>query len=261
MIEEFISRILILAFGYAYPAFQCFKTIEKNKVGIQELRFWCQYWIIVAVLTVLEIFLDVFISWLPLYRGVKLMFFIYLWHPSTKGSGYVYETLLQPYVAKHETRIDRSIAELKERTWNWVLSYWYNCADVSAKKAMHIIQIMLTQFMTMSLQRPTQPQPEARTQSGEIHQSNEAPTPTPPSTPSAVLRRNTSERRPPVPPPGSSAIHRGLTTKSESFSKIKLRSQTQFIHSDDIDNPDSDSDHDFLAAKVKLRHVKSSKIV
>ncbi|KAL8505161.1 hypothetical protein ACS0TY_016389 [Phlomoides rotata] len=253
MIEEFISRILILAFGYAYPAFQCFKTIEKNKVGIPELRYWCQYWIIVAVLTVLEIFFDVLISWLPLYRGVKLMFFIYLWYPSTKGSTYVYETLLQPYVAKHERDIDRNIGEVKERALNWVINYCHNCADMSSKKAMQLFQFMLAQC----LQRPPQPQ-----QSAEIHQSNEAPTPTPPCTPSAaVLRRNPSERRPPVPPPGASALHRSLTTKSESFNKIKIRNQTQFIHSEDIDNPDSDSDRDFLAAKGKLRHVKSSKIV
>jgi len=33
-----------LILGYTYPAFECFKTVEKNKVDIEELRFWCQYW-------------------------------------------------------------------------------------------------------------------------------------------------------------------------------------------------------------------------
>lgn len=30
--------------GYAYPAFECYKIVEKNRVEIEELRFWCQYW-------------------------------------------------------------------------------------------------------------------------------------------------------------------------------------------------------------------------
>lgn len=33
-----------MVLGYAYPAFECFKTVENNKVQIEELRFWCQYW-------------------------------------------------------------------------------------------------------------------------------------------------------------------------------------------------------------------------
>ncbi|KAK9062364.1 hypothetical protein SSX86_019550 [Deinandra increscens subsp. villosa] len=33
-----------LILGYAYPAFECFKTIEKHGAGNAELRFWCQYW-------------------------------------------------------------------------------------------------------------------------------------------------------------------------------------------------------------------------
>lgn len=33
-----------LILGYAYPAFECFKTIEKHGVENGELRFWCQYW-------------------------------------------------------------------------------------------------------------------------------------------------------------------------------------------------------------------------
>jgi len=30
--------------GYAYPGFECYKTVEKNKIDMEELRFWCKYW-------------------------------------------------------------------------------------------------------------------------------------------------------------------------------------------------------------------------
>ena len=31
-------------FGYAYPAYEFFKTVEKNKPETEQLLFWCQYW-------------------------------------------------------------------------------------------------------------------------------------------------------------------------------------------------------------------------
>jgi hypothetical protein len=33
-----------LLFGYAMPAFECFKTVEERPNDAHMLRFWCQYW-------------------------------------------------------------------------------------------------------------------------------------------------------------------------------------------------------------------------
>ncbi|KAJ9561420.1 hypothetical protein OSB04_006580 [Centaurea solstitialis] len=52
-----------MVFGYAYPAYECFKSVEKNKTDIEQHRFWCQYWILVVVLTVCERIGDTFVSW------------------------------------------------------------------------------------------------------------------------------------------------------------------------------------------------------
>ncbi|PQM37674.1 putative HVA22-like protein g [Prunus yedoensis var. nudiflora] len=54
MLGSFLPRVLLMVFGYAYPAYECYKTVEKNKPEIEQLLFWCQYWILVAMLTVLE---------------------------------------------------------------------------------------------------------------------------------------------------------------------------------------------------------------
>ena len=40
----FCSDMCRLVLGYAYPAYECFKTVELNKPEIEQLRFWCQYW-------------------------------------------------------------------------------------------------------------------------------------------------------------------------------------------------------------------------
>ncbi|CDY70275.1 BnaCnng67550D [Brassica napus] len=75
MIGSFLTRPLIMVFGYAYPA----------------------YGILVAALTILERVGDALVSWLPLYSEAKLAFFVYLWFLKTKGTTYVYNAFFKPY--------------------------------------------------------------------------------------------------------------------------------------------------------------------
>ncbi|XWS66599.1 hypothetical protein CRYUN_Cryun05aG0213700 [Craigia yunnanensis] len=145
MLGEFINRLLVLILGYAYPAFECFKTVEKNKVEIEELRFWCQYWILVAFLTVFERTGGIFISWLPMYGELKLTLLIYLWYPKTKGTGYVYDTLLRPFMVRHETEVNRKIQELRARARNFALYYWQNCTELGQTKFFEILQYLAGQ--------------------------------------------------------------------------------------------------------------------
>ncbi|KAG6510096.1 hypothetical protein ZIOFF_028104 [Zingiber officinale] len=84
MIGSLVNRSLALILGYAYPAYECFKIVELNKPDIEQLLFW----ILVAVLTVLERVGDNFISWIPMYGEAKLAFFVYLWCPRTKVANY-----------------------------------------------------------------------------------------------------------------------------------------------------------------------------
>ncbi|KAM0912103.1 hypothetical protein ACQ4PT_013053 [Festuca glaucescens] len=106
----FLSRILLLIFGYAYPAYECRKTVELNKPDIEQLIFWCQYWILVALV---ESFGFLTMSWLPIYSEAKLVFFVYLWYPRTKGTTYIYGTLFRPYISQHDNGIDRHLLELR----------------------------------------------------------------------------------------------------------------------------------------------------
>ncbi|KAE9586141.1 hypothetical protein Lal_00010018 [Lupinus albus] len=87
MIGSSITKALVMVLGYAYTAYECYKVVEKNKPEIEQLRFWCQYWILVAVLVVCERIGDAFISWVPMYSEAKLLFFIFLWCPKTKLVG------------------------------------------------------------------------------------------------------------------------------------------------------------------------------
>ncbi|XP_054800924.1 putative HVA22-like protein g isoform X2 [Prosopis cineraria] len=154
MLGDFLTRILILLLGYAYPGFECYKTVEKNRVQIEELRFWCQYWIIVALVTVLERFTDIFVGWLPLYGEMKVAFFVYLWYPKVKGTGFVYQTVLRPIVSRHENEIDRQLLELKARGRDLVAHYWQISAKMGHSAFFQGLEYLATQSVRLKASPP-----------------------------------------------------------------------------------------------------------
>ncbi|XP_059636517.1 putative HVA22-like protein g [Cornus florida] len=193
MIGSFLTRGLVMVFGYAYPAYECFKTVEMNKPDIEQLRFWCQYWILVAMLTVGERIGDTFISWLPMYSEAKLAFVIYLWYPRTKGTTYVYDSFFKPYVAKHETEIDRNLLELRTRAGDIAVLYWQRAASYGQTRIFEILQYVASQSTPRP--RPSQPQqPGARVRQ---------PAPAPNRKPAATTKPQSEE--PPSPTSSTSS--------------------------------------------------------
>ncbi|KAL0683525.1 hypothetical protein Bca4012_050373 [Brassica carinata] len=138
MIGSFLTRPLIMVFGYAYPAYGCFKTVERNKI-------------LVAALTILERVGDALVSWLPLYSEAKLAFFVYLWFPKTKGTKsvlgttYVYNAFFKPYVSKHENDIDRNLMEIKTRAGDMAMIYLQKAFDYGHARFFEILQYIREQ--------------------------------------------------------------------------------------------------------------------
>ncbi|XP_011074669.1 putative HVA22-like protein g [Sesamum indicum] len=155
MIGSFLTRGLVLIFGYAYPAYECYKSVELNKPDIEQLRFWCQYWILVAGLTVCERIGDTFIGWIPMYGEAKLAFFVYLWFPKTKGTTYIYDSFFKPYVSKHENEIDRNLLELRTRAGDIAVLYWQKGASYAQTRIYDILQYIALQSTP---KRTAQPQ-------------------------------------------------------------------------------------------------------
>ncbi|KAL1534780.1 putative HVA22-like protein g [Salvia divinorum] len=156
MIGSLFTRGLVMVLGYAYPAYECYKSMELNKPDIEQLRFWCQYWVLVAGLTVFERIGDTFIGWVPMYGEAKLAFFIYLWYPKTKGTTYVYDSFFRPYVAKHETEIDRSLLELKTRAGDLAFMYWQKSASYAQTRVFDILQFVTAQSTPKQSAQPSQ---------------------------------------------------------------------------------------------------------
>jgi len=111
MLGDWLCRVLIQVFGFVWPAYQCYKAIEqKNSEAVRE---WCIYWFVMALFTLAERVLDTFVFWIPLYYEAKLLFVVWLWHPSFKGAGSLYNNTLQPLLSAHEAQIDRQVADLR----------------------------------------------------------------------------------------------------------------------------------------------------
>jgi len=145
MVGSFITRAVIMALGYVYPAYECYKIVETNRPDIEQLRFWCQYWIIIAVMTVLECWADILISWVPLYSEAKLAFIIYLWYPKTMGTTYVYTTLLRPLVVRHESDIDQNLNELRARAGDVALHWWQRGSLYVQSRFFEVLQFLASQ--------------------------------------------------------------------------------------------------------------------
>lgn len=211
---ELITSSLVLVLGYAYPAFECYKTIEKNRVEIEELRFWCQYWIIVALLRIFESIGDVCMTWLPMYSEAKLALIIYLWYPKTKGTRYIYDTLLKPYVSRHEPDIDRSFLEFRTRAFDLAIYYWQNCTELGQAKLFQFLD-----FASPS-RKSSQISSEQRN-GGNDHFHGPPPPPSAPSSSSSfsLFRRNkpsSDKRHPPPQSPRSYHSHRSIFHPSKS---------------------------------------------
>ncbi|KAH7680741.1 receptor expression-enhancing protein 1/2/3/4 [Dioscorea alata] len=168
MLGEFINRVLVLLLGYAYPAFECFKVVERNNgSGIQELRFWCKYWIIVAIVTVLEKFTDIIASGFPMYAELKLAFFIFLWYPKTQGTVFVYETLLRPWIVKHEPQIEEKLETIRSKSGELLMFYIKNFTSKGQSMILEVIHYIIshsqskTQNKTVSPKEIVRPEPSA----------------------------------------------------------------------------------------------------
>ncbi|KAH7855128.1 hypothetical protein Vadar_021539 [Vaccinium darrowii] len=210
---------------------------------MHELRFWCQYWIIVAVLTVFDSIGDMLMSWLPIYGELKLALIIYLWYPKTKGTGYVYETLLRPYVAMREHDIDRSLQELRVRVWDLALYYWQNFSSLGQTKFFEIVQ-----FITSQLGKITKSNNETADQhleklANQFQLKNERHNPEPSAPPLSPPRSSSfnffanrkqpsdHRRRPPMPPPSPGRVYRSVAQPPKSnVVQVHLHNQTEYVH-------------------------------
>jgi receptor expression-enhancing protein 1/2/3/4 len=147
-----VSRLVL---GTLYPAYRSYKAI-KNK-DVREHVKWMMYWIVFALFTTMETFLDVFLSWFPFYYEIKIVFILWVLSPATRGSSLLYKKLVHPMLTSKEKEIDDLIEKTKQQGYTTFLQLFvsgYQYASTlfvhSALKGQVIIGSQLKKSLSMN---------------------------------------------------------------------------------------------------------------
>uniref|UniRef100_A0A183D2W1 Receptor expression-enhancing protein n=1 Tax=Gongylonema pulchrum TaxID=637853 RepID=A0A183D2W1_9BILA len=76
---------------------------------------WLTYWVVFALLTILEFFSETFVAYIPVYWLVKCLFLVWLFAPMTMGAQKIYARIIQPFVHKHHSLIGKQIGRAAQK--------------------------------------------------------------------------------------------------------------------------------------------------
>jgi receptor expression-enhancing protein 5/6 len=98
--------------GFLYPAYKSFEAIESKNRG--DDTQWLIYWVIYAFFSVLEVFIDFLVYWIPFYYAFKLAFLLWAMLPQTKGAKFLYDSFLKDFLKSNESKIDAALENAKK---------------------------------------------------------------------------------------------------------------------------------------------------
>jgi len=98
--------------GFVYPAYKSFEAIESKNRG--DDTQWLIYWVVYAFFSLMEVFIDFLLYWIPFYYAFKLAFLLWAMLPQTKGAKFLYDSFLREILKKNESKIDAALADAKK---------------------------------------------------------------------------------------------------------------------------------------------------
>lgn len=98
------AYILTSGVGFLYPAYMSMKAIETkdNRDDTQ----WLTFWVVYAVCTIFDPLINFLLFFLPFYYLFKLAFYIYLFHPKTRGAETIYNLGVKKLLKKVEVHVE-----------------------------------------------------------------------------------------------------------------------------------------------------------
>ncbi|RZB79553.1 HVA22-like protein k isoform B, partial [Glycine soja] len=102
--SNLLLRTACCSIGLALPVYSTFKAIENNDPYEQQrcLLYWAAY----GSFSAAEMFAEKLFSWIPLYHHMKFAFLVWLQLPTLDGARQMYSSHLQPFLLKHQARMD-----------------------------------------------------------------------------------------------------------------------------------------------------------
>ncbi|XP_050205949.1 HVA22-like protein k [Mercurialis annua] len=102
--SNIVIRTACCSVGVVLPVYSTFKAIERKDQN--EQKKWLVYWAAYGAFSLVEVFTDKFLRWVPMYYHVKFAFLVWLQLPSTDGAKKLYGNHLRPFLMRHQARVD-----------------------------------------------------------------------------------------------------------------------------------------------------------
>jgi len=112
-----------------FPIFASYKALTTSSPAL--LTPWLHYWIVLSIVLLLESHLSFILSYFPFYAWARLTLHLYLLLPGEQqGATFLYNTYVHPFLAQHETDIERFISTSHDRTKAAGLNYLKRAIDL-----------------------------------------------------------------------------------------------------------------------------------
>lgn len=73
------------------------------------------FWTVFGCFSIVEMFFGFILNFIPYYSIIRIVFFVYLMAPQTKGAHTFYQVVLAPYLKAHEKEIEEFIKKVSEQ--------------------------------------------------------------------------------------------------------------------------------------------------
>ncbi|EAR92189.1 HVA22/TB2/DP1 family protein (macronuclear) [Tetrahymena thermophila SB210] len=110
------SDFLTAVVGLLYPSYMSFKAIETP--DDDDDKQWLTYWIVFSFLHVFDGPLSLILQFFPFYYPLKVMFYVYLFYPKTKGALFIYNSFLRKFLLENQAKIDDNLKRAQETIEN-----------------------------------------------------------------------------------------------------------------------------------------------
>ena len=114
---KFTGNLVVLITGILYPGYMSLCSIHSKE--IEDDKQWLSYWVLFSCCNFLDYFLGTLVDLIPFYYTLKLLFIIYLFWPTTRGSLQIYDSILYPkFLSKEEDEYSsHSSRDLKSQSY------------------------------------------------------------------------------------------------------------------------------------------------
>lgn len=103
----FQATFVANSIGFLYPAYASILAVESKEKD--DDTQWLMYWVVFALFSTVENFASIIVYWIPFFYPLKTSVLLWCMLPQFKGSVVVYENIIQPAFAKHESTIDAAL--------------------------------------------------------------------------------------------------------------------------------------------------------